>query len=129
MEPMDINGGRCYVRPLHDDNRIDDRPALSLIHNHPIPEDYVEKRRQEWASESTYSWAACEQTSVEMLALITLTPQGDGTARIEALPAGDPERQLPNDPVLEQKTVGDAVAEGRDTVQRWAESYLGLKVI
>ena len=42
MEPMDINGGRFYVRPLHDDNRIDDRPALSLIHNHPIPEDYVE---------------------------------------------------------------------------------------
>ena len=66
---------------------------------------------------------------MEMLALITLTPQGDGTARIEALPAGDPGRQLPNDPVLEQKTVGDAVAEGRDTVQRWAESYLGLKVI
>lgn len=26
MEPTDINGGRFYARPLHNDDRIDDTP-------------------------------------------------------------------------------------------------------
>ena len=28
MDVMELNGGRFYLRPLHDDERIDDRPAL-----------------------------------------------------------------------------------------------------
>ena len=57
MDPIEINGGRFYARPLHDDNRIDDRPALSLIMDDDAAVDYVARARQQWAQESALTWA------------------------------------------------------------------------
>ncbi|MEZ2189988.1 hypothetical protein [Corynebacterium sp. CCM 9204] len=126
MEPMEINGGRFYARPLHDDDRIDDRPALGEVFGGPVDPDFVERARAGWTADRAYTWAICEQTSVFMLALATLTLHGDGTASLEVLPAGDPDRMLPNDPTLPPKSVGDSVIEGTGTIERWAHGYCGL---
>lgn len=112
---MELNGGRFYLRPLHDDDRIDDRPALSAISDDPAA--LIAEARAGWASERVFTWAVCEQTNVEMLALARY----DGTVKVT--PIGDPQRILPNDPVLPQKTVADAVVAGEETVTRWAESF------
>lgn len=113
---MELNGGRFYLRPLHDDDRIDDRPALSYITD--APDELIAKARAGWASESVFTWAVCEQTNVEMLALAVY----DGN--ITVTPVGDPQRILPNDPVLPQKTVADAVTAGEETVSRWVAGFL-----
>lgn len=128
MDPIEINGGRFYARPLHDDNRIDDRPALSLIMDDDAAVDYVARARQHWAQESALTWAVCEQTSVEMLALARLVPNWEEkTCTVSVTPCGDPSRVLPNDPVLAPKTVGDAASEIMGTIRRWAEGFLGLQ--
>lgn len=113
---MELNGGRFYLRPLHNDNRIDDRPALQHITDNP--DDLIMQARAGWASESIFSWAVCEQTNVEMLALAVYNGE------IQVTPIGDPGRVLPNDPVLPQKTVADAVAAGEETVARWVKGFL-----
>ncbi|MCL0119554.1 hypothetical protein [Corynebacterium pygosceleis] len=128
MEPMEINGGRFYARPLHDDDRIDDRPALGEVFGRPVDPDFVEGARADWASDTVYTWAVCEQTSVSMLALATLTLHGDGGASLDVRRAGDPGRMLPNDPALPPKSVGDGVIEGRGTIERWAHGYCGLEL-
>ncbi|APT84148.1 hypothetical protein [Corynebacterium aquilae] len=145
MEPMEINGGRFYVRPLHDDDRIDDRPALSVVFDQPVEQlaDTVATARADWAANTRLTWAVCEQTSVELLALAELVlPAGfvapeerdsdyvppSEPACLCVSPAGDTERVLPNDPVLTPKTVGDAAKEGRETVRRWAEGFLEVPV-
>lgn len=128
MDPIEINGGRFYARPLHDDNRIDDRPALSLIMDDDAAVDYVAHARQQWAQESALTWAVCEQTSVEMLALARLVPNWEEkTCTVSVTPCGDTSRVLPNDPVLAPKTVGDAASEIMGTIRRWAEGFLELK--
>lgn len=114
---MELNGGRFYLRPLHDDDRIDDRPALSAISDDPAA--LIAEARAGWASERVFTWAVCEQTNVEMLALARY----DGT-NITVTSIGDPQRVLPNDPVLPQKTVADAVAAGEETVERWVHGFL-----
>lgn len=123
MEPMDLNGGRFYARKLTSDNRIDDVPALSLIR--PDAAQFIADSLKAWADDTEYTWAICEQTSVNLLAVARLDPQQH---TLEVLPAGDPATQLPNDPVLAPKTIGDAVAEGRETITRWAEGYLGIAI-
>lgn len=115
MEAMELNGGRFYLRPLHDDDRIDDRPALAHVTDDP--DELIAVAREGWASESMFTWAVCEQTNVEMLALAVF----DGTVKVT--PIGDPQRILPNDPVLPQKTVADAVVAGEETITRWSESF------
>ena len=128
MDPIEINGGRFYARPLHDDNRIDDRPALSLIMDDDAAMDYVARARQQWAQESALTWAVCEQTSVKMLALARLVPDWEEkTCMVSVTPCGDTSRVLPNDPVLAPKTVGDAASEIMGTIRRWAEGFLGLQ--
>ena len=128
MDPIEINGGRFYARPLHDDNRIDDRPALSLIMDDDAAVDYVARARQHWAQESALTWAVCEQTSVEMLALARLVPNWEEkTCTVSVTPCVDTSRVLPNDPVLAPKTVGDAASEIMGTIRRWAEGFLGLQ--
>ena len=89
MEPSEINGGRFYIRPLHDDDRIDDRPALAAVFGHPVDDDFVEKARRDWLSDTAYTWASCEQTCIDMAALITLVRHGDGTCTVTGKPAGD----------------------------------------
>lgn len=162
MEPVELNGGRFYLRPITVNDRINDVPALTLVAQAtpaaattPTP-DIATTRRQQWLSGTALSWAVCEQTQVELLAEAMLIPVdgrilspeeqgedgGDGggagdvhsdiptatRAIVQVLPAGDTTRILPNDPDVEQKTVGDAVAEAQGTIARWAEGYLGLQV-
>ncbi|BAU95090.1 hypothetical protein N24_0828 [Corynebacterium suranareeae] len=123
MEPMDLNGGRFYARKLTSDNRIDDVPALSLIR--PDASEFIAGAADAWHEDREYTWAICEQTSVELLALARLDLK---KRTLDVLPAGDLDTQLPNDPVLAPKTIGDAVLEGRDTIIRWAEGFLGLNL-
>ena len=102
MDVMELNGGRFYLRPLHDDERIDDRPALKKLRVNP--DDFISMAR---ISLDRYCWAICEQTSVEMVALgVYDHALGD----IVTHPIGDPNRVLPNDPVLPPTTVQDAAA-------------------
>ena len=84
MEPMQLNGGRFYLRPLSADDRINDVPALRLAadwadhssdksaqsssSNSAIDESFIELRRNQWLTGTALSWAVCEQTQVEMLA-------------------------------------------------------------
>lgn len=125
MEPTEINGGRFYARPLHNDDRIDDTPALEICSAGGMGSYSVEELRQQWADNTAYSWAVCEQTNVDMVALAVLHIQGDKGV-LDIVPVGDPNRALPNDPVLEPKTVGDAV-EIRDSLVRWAKAH-GIEV-
>lgn len=120
---MELNGGRFYARKLTSDNRIDDVPALSLIL--PDAAQFIADATTAWHEDTKYTWAICEQTSVELLALARLDPK---QRTLEVVPAGDPATQLPNDPVLAPKTIGDAVAEGRDTITRWAQGYLEISL-
>lgn len=123
MEPMELNGGRFYARKLTSDNRIDDVPALSLILADAA--QFIADATTAWHEDTEYTWAICEQTSVELLALARLDPK---QRTLEVVPTGDPATQLPNDPVLAPKTIGDAVAEGRDTITRWAQGYLEISL-
>ena len=115
MDVMELNGGRFYLRPLHDDDRIDDRPALKKLRVNP--DDFISMAR---ISLDRYCWAICEQTSVEMVALgVYDHALGD----IVTHPIGDPNRVLPNDPVLPLKTVQDAADDGLEIISRWVDSY------
>lgn len=122
MEPTDINGGRFYARPLHNDDRIDDTPAIRLIDAHFD----VDEAHHRWHDNSMYSWAVCEQTNIDMIALavLHLTSTEHGLSGIlDIAPAGDPARELPNDPILDQKTVGDGVHEIRGPIERWCTAH------
>ena len=115
MDVMELNGGRFYLRPLHDDDRIDDRPALKKLRVNP--DDFISMAR---ISLDRYCWAICEQTSVEMVALgVYDHALGD----IVTHPIGDPNRVLPNDPVLPPKSVQDAADDGLEIISRWVDSY------
>jgi len=106
---MELNGGRFYLRPLHDDERIDDRPALKKLRVNP--DDFISMAR---ISLDRYCWAICEQTSVEMVALgVYDHALGD----IVTHPIGDPNRVLPT------KTVQDAADDGLEIISRWVDSY------
>ena len=126
MEPTEINGGRFYARPIHNDDRIDDRPALAALQNE-LGRKIDPERARDWnpdtSSGSSYAaWAVCEQTNVEMIAFAELN---EGTLSIT--PIGDPQRVLPNDPVLPPKTPADAASEIRGPITRWARAQ-GLEV-
>lgn len=123
MEPIELNGGRFYARKLTSDKRIDDVPMLSLIRTDAA--QFVANATAAWHEDIEYTWAICEQTSVDLLALARLDPQ---QRTLEVVPVKDPATTLPNDPVLAPKTVGDAVVEGRDSITRWAEGYLGISL-
>ena len=121
MDVMELNGGRFYLRPLHDDDRIDDRPALKKLRVNP--DDFISMAR---ISLDRYCWAICEQTSVEMVALgVYDHALGD----IVTHPIGDPNRVLPNDPVLPPKTVQDAADDGLEIISRWVDSYFPETVV
>ncbi|MDO4910296.1 MAG: hypothetical protein Q3972_00945 [Corynebacterium sp.] len=120
MEPVEINGGRFYVRPLHCDERIDDTHALSLI-DATIPAELPQQARELWLSDTLYSWAVCEQTSVDLVALALYDPK---TKELVVYPSGDPHRVLPNtDGLLRDKTPLDAVSAASETLSRWIEVF------
>ncbi|GAA5067887.1 hypothetical protein [Nocardia callitridis] len=81
MEPIEINAGAWYLRALRADERIDDRPALAAggITN----PDHVADRTAGWTEETRFSWAVCEPTTAELVAEVTVTPAGDGSAELD----------------------------------------------
>lgn len=116
MDATEINGGRFYARPLHHDDRIDDAYALNLVSL-----DFDIKAAEElWQRDEAYTWAVCEQTNVDMIAFAILHVDA---GVLDIAPVGDPTRVLPNDPDVEQKTVGDAVLEIREPIERWCQAH------
>jgi hypothetical protein len=72
MEPVEINAGQWYLRALRADSRIDDRPTLAKLG--VTDPDHVARSAARWAADTSYSWAACEVTTGELLAEVTLDP-------------------------------------------------------
>jgi hypothetical protein len=72
MEPVEINAGQWYLRGLRADSRIDDRPALAKLG--VADPDHVAHSVAQWEADTSYSWAACEATTGELLAEVTLNP-------------------------------------------------------
>lgn len=112
MHPMDVNGGRFYARPL----RNDDAPALAEAASSVAS---ISTAREEWFSDTAYSWAVCEQTNVNAVAIARYDQQ-----ELEIVPVGDPDRDLPNDPMLEPKKVRDGVAKAKVFIQGWIDGFL-----
>ncbi|MFC5938291.1 hypothetical protein ACFPVT_02565 [Corynebacterium choanae] len=123
MEPAELNGGRFYLRPLHDDDRIDDRPLLTTLlggdQHHA-----VRQATEDWHTGSRLTWAVCEQTWIDMAALVVAEEQADGSYKVCGYPVGDPTALVPNPDDLERKTYQDAADEGKATVLRWITGYL-----
>ena len=87
---------------------MDDRPALaSLGESDP---GYIARCATQWADDTGYSWAVCEPTTGEMLAEVTLDPV---TATLTTR-ARDGHQ--------------DAAATAEQSVRRFAESMLGLRI-
>lgn len=112
MEPMDVNGGRFYARPLRNDDEI----AISQAQTSVVS---AEQARAEWLSDTAYSWAICEQTNVNAVAIARYDLN-----TLEVAVVGDPERDLPNDPMLEPKKAKDGVAAAREFLPRWIDGFL-----
>ncbi|MEJ5997451.1 hypothetical protein [Corynebacterium sp. H130] len=114
MEPMDVNGGRFYARPLRDDDEIALNQAESSVAS-------ISQAREDWLSDTAYSWAICEQTNVNAVAIARYDME-----TLEVAVVGDPERDLPNDPMLEPKKAKDGVAAAREFLPRWIEGFLPI---
>ncbi len=74
MEPVEINAGAWYLRSLRDDDRVTDVPALDetglLWGAADSAAQFVRDCRSWWAQESRLTWAVCEPTTGELVALI-----------------------------------------------------------
>ncbi|MDO5030526.1 MAG: hypothetical protein Q4E11_08095 [Corynebacterium sp.] len=138
MEPMEVNAGRFYCRPLRHDSRVDDAPVATELLKELAPDstnspssvaEFLTDSTADWENDTAYRFAVAEQTNVEMLALATVTPTGDDSVSIEVRPVGNPSRVLPNDDqVLTKVTVADGVEAAEKALHRWAEGFLGKKV-
>lgn len=98
MEPVEINAGAWYLRPLRADDRIDDRPAVLAScrdaeicrwRHRPPPDTagvdaYIRRRARDWARDERLSWAVCAPTTGEMLGEVELAALdlGMGTADV-----------------------------------------------
>ncbi|WP_020668180.1 GNAT family N-acetyltransferase [Amycolatopsis nigrescens] len=87
MEPIEINAGDYYLRPLRADDRMDDRPALFEAFADPEfrrfepalsladltqAGDYVRQRAAEWAAGRRCSWCVAEPTTGALLGEVGL---------------------------------------------------------
>jgi hypothetical protein len=108
VEPVEINNGTWYLRALRFDDRVDDRPALAELGETDL--DYVHDAEDGWKDDTRYTWAVCEPSTGELLAEITLDPVS-GFMASRARPGHE-----------------DAAAMSEDTVRRYAEEALGLRV-
>jgi len=72
MDPVEINAGQWYLRPLRTDSRIDDRAALADLGE--LDPDYVAHSAAQWSADTSYSWAVCEVATGELLAEVALNP-------------------------------------------------------
>jgi hypothetical protein len=108
VEPVEINAGAWYLRALRADERIDDRPMLAELGE--TDPDYVNRRAEQWARDTGYSWAVCEPSTGELLAEVSLDPQ---TARMRT---------------RARDGHADAAGAAAESVRRFADSALGLTV-
>lgn len=108
MEPVEINAGIWYLRALRADERIDDRPHLVEL-GVEDPE-YVAECTAHWNSDTGYSWAVCEPTTGELVALVTVDPQANTLT------------------ALARQGHDDAAAAGATSVRRFAASALNLRI-
>ena len=69
VEHIEINAGSWYLRGLRTDSRIDDRPALA-----DLGISSIEDSLTGWERDELYTWAVCEPTTAELLAVVTLDP-------------------------------------------------------
>lgn len=113
MEPFDINSGRFYLRALHNQTTLDDAAALASLQP-TAPLRTNDDAEEGWISDRLYSWAVCEQTSSDLLALVTYAPE---TAEIRTYTAGDPETVWDHNRELEPVTLGQAAATGEKAVR------------
>jgi hypothetical protein len=102
VDAVEINAGAWYLRALRADDRIDDRPALAELGE--TDPDYVLRCSAGWEADATYSWAVCEPTTGELLALVTLDP-ATGNIGLRARPGH-----------------ADAAQTAADSVRRFADS-------
>jgi hypothetical protein len=72
LQPVEINAGQWYLRPLRADSRIDDRPGLADLG--VTDPEHVARCATLWSADASYSWAVCEVATGELLAEVTLDP-------------------------------------------------------
>lgn len=105
---MEINAGAWYLRAPRADDKIDDRPALAEMG--VTDSGYVALCSARWTSETGYTWAVCEPTTGEMLALVSVDPVA-ATVQTRA-----------------RDGHADAAAVAEQSVRRFAAAMLGLTV-
>ena len=99
---MEINAGAWYLRTPRADEKIDDRPALAEMG--VTDPSYVALCATRWASDTGYTWAVCEPTTGEMLAVVSVDPvtatmhtrarEGHADAAAISTPPTDPATQV-----------------------------------
>ncbi|MCF4005689.1 hypothetical protein L1O03_00640 [Corynebacterium uropygiale] len=112
MEPFDINAGRFYLRALHEQSFFDDSATLAAL-TPPTSIHHAEEAESGWMEDRLYSWAVCEQTSPDLLALVTYRPD---TGEVGAHAAGAPEKVWDQNRDLGPITLGQAAEAGRAAV-------------
>ncbi len=80
MEPVEINAGECYLRPLRVDDRMDDRVALhdgGRFDSLAAAGAHIAERQRQWEADETCSWAVCEQLSNIAVGAIAISTTGE----------------------------------------------------
>ena len=112
MQPVEINAGGWYLRALRADDRLSDVPALTDLGLDAIA--CISDADHGWADESVCTWAVCEPTTGELVALIAVHA-----------PAGEVPAQLSGS----ARTGGEAaLAAAEGPVRRFAADALGWLV-
>lgn len=110
-EPIEINAGGWYLRALREDERVNDTPALA---DAGITDpDYVNRRAEQWANDTLYSWAVCQPNTGELLAEVDLELHDDESATMSS---------------WARTGHDEAMTTGADAVRRFAEGALGLTI-
>lgn len=129
MEPMEVNAGRFYCRPLRQDSRVDDAPAMSRILGYLVDPGEFSYANKDWHADKVYRFAVCEQTNVDLIALAIVSLHPDNEASILVRPDGSTDRVLPNDDdTLEKVTVGDGITAAERALGNWVEGFLERKL-
>lgn len=125
MHHMELNAGRFHLRPLRHDSRVSDLPALAHVHGAPVTPEYIEDADTAWENDTAYHWAAAEQTCIDLVSEIVVTPVGEDEATVEIRPAGPADTLIEvQDETLVPVTVGDACEMAGAVVKRWTEGAL-----
>lgn len=125
MHPMELNAGRFHLRPLRHDGRVSDLPALAAVHGADVGETYIADAADAWETDRAYHWAIAEQTCIDLVAEIVVTPHSEDEASVEVRPAGPADTLIEvQDETLVPVTIGDACVSAEGVVKRWTEGAL-----